>query len=88
MKMPPGKTLAVLLTLLAGAAAAEESARAITLYKTAGSAACSRDVTVWLDPATRVFYLKGEKGYGKTARGGYNCRRQAEAAGYRAAKPR
>jgi hypothetical protein len=58
----------------------------LTLYKTAGSAACSDDVVVWLDPERRVYYLKGDKFFGKTKRGGYNCRKQADAAGYRAVK--
>jgi hypothetical protein len=58
----------------------------VTLYKTADSAACSGDVAVWVDPNTRVYYLKGDKLFGKTRPGGYNCRKQVEAAGYRAAK--
>jgi hypothetical protein len=29
----------------------------LTLYKTVGSAACSGDVAVWVDPETRVYYL-------------------------------
>jgi hypothetical protein len=60
----------------------------LTLYKTVGSAACSGDVAVWVDPGTRVYYLQGDKLFGKTARGGYNCRNQADAAGYRGSKPR
>jgi hypothetical protein len=60
----------------------------LTLYKTAGSAACSDDATVWVDPETRIYYLKGDRLFGKTKRGGYNCRRQADAAGYRSLKSR
>jgi len=60
----------------------------ITFYKTADSAACSGDVAVWLDPETRLYYLKGDKLFGKTRRGGFNCRRQADAAGYQPVKPR
>jgi hypothetical protein len=60
----------------------------LTLYKNANSAACSNDATVWVDPQTRLYYVKGDRMFGKTARGGYNCSRQAEAAGYQANKPR
>jgi hypothetical protein len=60
----------------------------LTLYKTSDAAACSGDATVWLDPQTQVYYLKGDKFFGKTNRGGYNCRKQADAAGYRASKSR
>jgi hypothetical protein len=60
----------------------------LTLYKTVSSAACSGDVAVWIDPETRVYYLKGDKFFGKTTRGGYNCRNQADAAGYRGSKSR
>ena len=59
----------------------------LTLYKTVSSAACS-DETVWIDPRTQTYYRKGERLYGKTAPGGYNCRQQAEAAGYRAGNAR
>ena len=58
----------------------------LTLYKTADSAACSGDATIWADPDAHVYYLKGEQYFGKTKHGGYNCRKQADAAGYRASK--
>lgn len=74
-------TLAVMAS---GAALAEQTAGKLTLYKTVSSAACSDDQTIWADPETQTYYLKGDKLYGKTRRGGYNCRRQADAAGYRA----
>jgi hypothetical protein len=58
----------------------------LTLYKTIDSAACSGDATVWVDSEAHVYYLKGDKFFGKTKRGGYNCREQADAAGYRMSK--
>lgn len=60
----------------------------LTLYKTASSAACADDATVWVDPKTRTYYLKGDPLYGKTRPGGYNCRKPADAAGYRASRAR
>lgn len=79
--------LLVLLALTPSAALAQQASPApaprLTLYKTVSSAACTGDTTVWLDPAAHVYYVKGDKLYGKTGRGGYNCRKQADAAGYR-----
>jgi hypothetical protein len=42
----------------------------LTLYKTADSAACSGDATVWVDPDAHVCYLKGDQYFGKTKHGG------------------
>jgi hypothetical protein len=78
------------LAMLPGAALAQEKAAKappkVTLYKTADSAACPPDVAVWVDPARRLYYVKGDPLLGKTKPGGWNCRRNAEAAGYQAAK--
>jgi hypothetical protein len=67
-------------------ALAQQTPGKLTLYGTTDSAACSGDQSVWVDPQTHLYYVKGDKLYGKTKRGGYNCRKQAEAAGYRAFK--
>jgi hypothetical protein len=77
---------AVLLT--SSFAQAQQPPAHLTLYKTASSAACTGDETVWIDPKTGVYYVRGEALYGKTRPGGYNCRRQAEAAGYRSKRSR
>lgn len=77
--------MAALVMITTSAALAQQTVAKLTLYKTVSSAACSGDQTVWLDPERQVYYLRGDKLYGKTPRGGYNCRRQADAAGYRAA---
>src|SRR5258708_21755129 len=60
----------------------------LTLYKTVDSAACSGDATVWVDPDAHVYYLKGDQYFGKTRHGGYNCPRQADAAGHPPSKSR
>jgi hypothetical protein len=84
--------LAILLALAPGAALAQQGQEKppakVTLYKTADSAACSGDVAVWVDPNGHVYYQKGDKLFGKTRPGGYNCRKHVEAAGYKPAKPR
>ncbi|MDB5409253.1 MAG: hypothetical protein JWL84_4165, partial [Rhodospirillales bacterium] len=80
------KLLAVVLMTMPSVGLAQETPTKppakLTLYKTIGSAACSGDVAVWVDPETGVYYLKSDKFFGKTNRGGYNCRKQADAAGY------
>ncbi len=76
--------IATLVAMMSSLALAQQPPAKLSLYKTADSAACSGDETVWVDPETHVYYLKRDKLYGKTKRGGYNCRGQADAAGYRA----
>ncbi len=82
----------LLATLLVAAtpsvASAQQTHATLTLYKTASSAACGGDQTVWVDPKTQTYYLTGKGLYAKTTPGGYNCRQQAEAAGYRASGSR
>jgi hypothetical protein len=74
--------------LAASLAQAQEPPAHLTLYKSASSAACSGDQTVWIDPKTHLYYVRHEALYGKVRRGGFNCRKQAEAAGYRLARSR
>jgi hypothetical protein len=84
--------LAVLLSTMPWNAPAQQTpanpAPNVTLYKTAASAACSGEPTVWVDPETRRYHLKGDPAFGKTRRGGYNCQKHAEAAGYQPARSR
>jgi hypothetical protein len=84
--------LLAVMTLMPSISLAEQansnSPAKLTLYKTADSAACSDDVAVWVDLDTRAYYLKDERSFGKTKHGGYTCRKQADAAGYRALKSR
>jgi hypothetical protein len=83
--------VAVIITIPSVALAQQTPAKPlakITLYRTPDSAACSGDVTVWVDSEAHVYYLKGDKFFGKTKHGGYNCRKQADAAGYHASKSR
>jgi hypothetical protein len=82
--------LTIIAVMLPAVALAQEpkSPAKLTLYKTADSAACAGDATVWADSETHVYYLKSDKLFGKTTHGGYNCRRQADAAGYHPSKSR
>lgn len=46
---------------------------------------CGDDTVVWLDVPANAYSLKGQRGYGGSARdGGYTCRRDAVHAGNRA----
>lgn len=84
--------LAILVAMAPGIALGQQTpakpAAKVTLYKTADSAACSGDVAVWVDPDAHVYYVKGDKLFGKTRHGGYNCRKHVEAAGYQPARTR
>jgi hypothetical protein len=84
--------LAILVSSMPCSAPAQQAsakpAANLTLYKTAPSAACSGEPTVWVDPETRRYHLKGDPAFGKTRRGGYNCQKHAEEAGYQPARSR
>ena len=78
--------IAAIFATTAAFAQEPKSPARLSLYKTIEAAACTGDATVWLDPVAHVYYLKGEKFFGKTTTGGYNCRKQADAAGYQPSK--
>src|SRR5260370_473222 len=72
------KLLAILVLMIPGAALAQQTTAKppakLTLYKTADSAACSGHAAVWVHSETHVYYLKGDKFFGKTKHGGYESR--------------
>jgi hypothetical protein len=47
---------------------------------------CATDVVVWANMSTKVYHFAGFKDYGKTKRGGYICKAEADRSGIRAAK--
>jgi hypothetical protein len=44
---------------------------------------CPTDTVVWLNLPTGVYHLKGQRWYGRTKRGAYVCRIEADSAGDR-----
>jgi hypothetical protein len=44
---------------------------------------CPNDTVVWVNTKTGVYHLKGERWYGATKEGVYECRREADAEGDR-----
>jgi hypothetical protein len=44
---------------------------------------CPRDVVVWLNIPTHIYHEKGMRWYGRTKRGAYVCKKEADAAGLR-----
>jgi hypothetical protein len=44
---------------------------------------CPNDTIVWVNTKTGVYHLKGERWYGATKEGVYECRREADAEGDR-----
>ena len=47
---------------------------------------CPNDTVVWVNTKTGVYHFKGERGYGVTKEGVYECRKEADAEGDRATK--
>jgi len=75
------KSLAIALLLIGPAAAQTQS----VLYPTEQTAqqACRGDEVVWVNLASGVYHLRGERWYGRTKNGAYVCRKVADAHGYR-----
>ena len=44
---------------------------------------CSNDAVVWVNTKTGVYHLRGERWYGATKQGAYECRKEADAEGDR-----
>lgn len=44
---------------------------------------CPKDQVVWLNTASGIYHEKGMRWYGRTKRGAYVCRKEADAAGDR-----
>lgn len=47
---------------------------------------CGSETVVWVNFSSKVFHYAGYKDYGKTKRGAYMCKAEAEKNGFRAAK--
>lgn len=60
-------------------------AAAAAMFETEAAARkyCLRDVVVWLNTNSGVYHEKGMRWYGRTKRGAYVCKREADAAGDR-----
>jgi hypothetical protein len=49
----------------------------------AAQAHCPKDEVVWLNTNSGIYHEKGMRWYGRTKRGAYVCRKEADAAGDR-----
>jgi hypothetical protein len=47
---------------------------------------CGADTVVWLNLSSKIYHSAGTRDYGKTRRGAYMCRTDADRAGNRAVK--
>jgi hypothetical protein len=76
--------LALLLSMLAVAAsAAPPVANQVAKFPTARAAQrhCPMDKILWLDTFTGRYYYAGSKKYGKTAQGGFVCKKELKGIG-------
>jgi hypothetical protein len=60
-------------------------ASSLQLFTTESAAQhhCPHDMVVWLNTASGIYHLKGERWYGNTKHGAYVCKKEADAAGDR-----
>ncbi|HUC66422.1 MAG TPA: hypothetical protein VMA53_13375 [Stellaceae bacterium] len=78
-----GSLLILILPALAGAALAATSEAPLFASEAAAEQHCPTDLVVWVDPATRIYYYRGQNRYGSTKTGGYACRKDLIGHGYR-----
>jgi hypothetical protein len=73
----------VLIALASVCAACGESPTVLTAFRTEEQAQthCPKDIVVWLDPQSGLYYFKGHGSYGRSNAGRYACRTEADAAG-------
>ena len=73
----------VLIALASACAACGESPTVLTAFRTEEQAQfhCPKDIVVWLDPQSGLYYFKGHGSYGRSNAGRYACRSEAHAAG-------
>ena len=47
---------------------------------------CPNDTVVWVNTQTGVYHFKGQRWYGNTKHGAYECRKEADSGGERATR--
>lgn len=48
---------------------------------------CGAESVVWVNLRSKIYHLAGTRDYGKTKRGAYMCKAEADRSGYRGVKP-
>jgi hypothetical protein len=73
----------VLTILVLSCVACGGSPTVLTAFRTEEQAQthCPKDIVVWLDPQSGLYYFKGNGSYGRSNAGRYACRGEADAAG-------
>jgi hypothetical protein len=73
----------ILIALALSCAACGESPTVLTVFRKEEQAQthCPKDIVVWLDAQSGLYYLKGHGSYGRSNAGRYACRHEADAAG-------
>jgi len=74
--------------LVPGGALALSPAAPLTNFPTEEQAHqhCPGDTAVWLNLPTGIYYLRGQRWYGRTNSGAYVCQSEADSAGMRASR--
>ena len=77
------RVLAIAVLMLPAVAAEAREVKEFD-FEAAAQKHCPKDVVVWSNvKGGGIFHVQGSKLYGKTTDGGYLCRKEAEAAGWK-----
>jgi hypothetical protein len=76
--------LSVLSVPLSGAAQAQSAPQFQS--EQAAKQHCPKDTVVWVNTRTGVYHFQGQRWYGNTQQGAYECRKEADVEGDRATR--
>ncbi len=81
--MRPLVTALMTALLLVTGAPALHATVSVSIYRSEDQARqhCPRDVIVWLDLQNHVYYLNGQRWYGRGKNGAFACKGEADSAG-------
>lgn len=73
----------IVAAILASVAFSPANAQELFSSQQAAQAHCPQDTVVWLNTASGIYHMQGERWYGRTRHGAYVCEREADQAGDR-----
>ena len=87
-RMLKSVALVVLASAMALLPTATVSAQSSPKFATEQEAVrhCPNDVVVWLNTETGVYHFRGQRWYGRTKNGAYECRKEGDGEGDRATR--
>ena len=72
---------------VAGQASSPKAATGSSIAARTPDISCAGDTVVWVNPRSKAYHLEGDKFFGHTKRGKFECKKAADAEGGHEVKP-